>query len=223
MNAMTRNTEEVKRDVVDQLYWDGRIDATDVQVEVSKDKVVLSGTVPTLATRHAADEDAWLIRGVKAVDNQLDVRFPTGMPVPRDETIATNVNNALLWHPDIDSTHVTPTLHQGRVTLRGSVGSYWQKVLAGEIVSGVQGVLDVVNELAVVPSKDISDQVIASDIISGLERNAYVDPETIRVTVQNGLVTLTGAVGSVLAYRSAHSVAQYTEGVVDVINKLTFE
>lgn len=222
MAVATRNEEDIKKDVVDQLYWDGRVDAADVQVEVVENRVILSGTVPTLGSRHAADEDAWLIEGVTAVDNQLNVRFPAGMELPKDETISANAANTLLWHPDIDSSDITPVVNEGWVTLKGSGSSYWQKMLAEEVVSALNGVLGVTNELAVVPSKDITDQSIASAIISGLERNAYVDPETVNVEVQNGTVMLSGKVPNLLAYRSAHDVARYTNGVVNVLNNLTF-
>jgi osmotically-inducible protein OsmY len=221
MAVATRSAEEIKKDVVDQLFWDGRIDAADVQVEVSADRVTLSGTVPTLGARHAADEDAWLIEGVKAVNNQLNVRFPAGVAPPNDETISSNAVNTLLWHPDIDSSDITPVVNEGRLTLKGSVGSYWQKMLAEEITSTLSGVLDVTNELAVVPSKDVTDQSIARALVSGLERNAYVDPETIHIKVQDGVVTLAGEVPNLLAYRSAHDVARYTVGVVNVVNSLT--
>jgi len=222
MTVAVRSAEDIKKDVVDHLYWDGRVDAANVQVEVVDDRVTLSGTVPTLGARHAADEDTWIIKGVNAVDNQLDVRLPTGVESPEDETISANAASTLLWHPDIDSADITPVVKEGWVTLRGSVGSYWRKTLAEQVVSGLSGVLGVTNELAVVPSQDLADQSIASGIISGLERNAYVDAETINVEVQSGTVMLSGAVSSVLAYRSAQDVAEHTVGVVNVINNLAY-
>lgn len=222
MTVAVRNAEDIKKDVVDHLYWDGRVDAANVQVEVVDDRVTLSGTVPTLGARHAADEDTWVIEGVKAVDNQLDVRLPAGVESPEDETIGANAASTLLWHPDIDSADITPVVNKGWITLKGSAGSYWQKTLAEQVVSGLSGVLGVTNELAVVPSKGLADQSIASAILSGLERNAYVDPESVNVEVQSGTVMLSGAVSSLSAYRAAQDVAEHTVGVVNVINNLAY-
>jgi osmotically-inducible protein OsmY len=222
MAVTTRNSEDIKKDVVDQLYWDGRVDAADVQVEVSGECVTLSGSVQTLGARHAADEDAWLIEGVKAVNNELNVKFPAGLEMPNDETITSNAANTLLWHPDLDASNVTPVVNEGRLMLRGSVGTYWQKVLAEEITSTLSGVVDVKNELAVVPSKGMGDQSIADAVVAGLDRNTYVEPEMVNVEVRDGVVTLSGGVPNLMAYRGAIAVAQNTVGVVNVVNKLTF-
>lgn len=222
MVIATRNAEDIKKDVVDQLYWDGRVDAANVQVEVLDDRVVLTGIVPTVGTRYAAEEDAWLVEGVHAVENDLTVEYPAGLATPSDDTIVARIADTLLWHPDIDSSDITPAASQGWVTLKGSVGSYWQQMLAGELASGISGVLGVANELAVVPSKDITDQSIARAIVSALERNAYVDPEDINVEVADGVVILSGAVPNLMVYRAAADAARHTVGVVNVINKLTF-
>ncbi len=222
MVVATRNAEDIKKDVVDQLYWDGRVDASSVQVEVSDGTVVLSGTVSTLGARHAADEDAWLVEGVRAVDNGLAVEHPAGVSVPADDTIVSRVADTLLWHPDIDSSDITPAASKGVVTLKGSVGSFWQKMLAEELAGSLNGVLEVVNELAVVPSKGVTDQSIGRAIVGSLERNAYVDPEKVNVEVVDGVVTLSGAVPNLMAYRAAVDAARHTVGVINVINKLTF-
>lgn len=44
---MIRADEEIKRDLVDELYWDYRVDASNVKAEVSDGKVRLTGTVPS--------------------------------------------------------------------------------------------------------------------------------------------------------------------------------
>lgn len=221
MAVATRNAEDIKKAVVDELYWDARVNAADVQVEVADNRVTLTGTVPSLGSRQAADEDAWLIEGVNQVDNQLDVKV-TGIEPPSDETIAARVADTLLWHPDIDSSEITQAADAGWVRLKGSVGSYWQKILAEEVVSSLGGVLGVQNELAVVPSRDITDQSIADAIVSAMERNSYVDPEQVNVRVDNAVVTLSGQVPNLTAYRAAYDTARYTVGVINVKNELTF-
>jgi osmotically-inducible protein OsmY len=221
MAVATRNSEDIKKDVVDQLYWDGRVDASDVQVEVSGERVTLTGTVPSLGAREAADEDTWAIEGANAVDNQLAIKFPGAAP-PSDETLTAKLADTLLWHPDIDSSDITPSANAGWVSLKGSVGSYWQKMLAQELVSSLGGVVGVQNELAVVPTGDVTDQSIADAVVAALERNAYVDPDRINVEVEDGVVTLSGRVPDVMAYRAAYDAARYTVGVVNVSNNLKF-
>lgn len=50
-----------------------------------------------------------------------------------------------------------------------------------------------------------------------------IDPEKITVTVNNGIVTLSGSVPNWTAYRLAEDDALNTSGVIDVNNKLIFE
>lgn len=60
---MARTEEQIKRDVVDQLFWDIRVDASDVTVEVSNGTVTLRGTVPTYLAAKAAIDDSWCVLG----------------------------------------------------------------------------------------------------------------------------------------------------------------
>ncbi len=88
-------------------------------------------------------------------------------------------------------------------------------------MSGLRGVIDVVNKLAVVPTEDINDKLIAEDIEAALERNLYVNAEDVTVKVENGEVTLTGSVPNWHARGKAYDVAAYTLGVKDVHDYLT--
>jgi osmotically-inducible protein OsmY len=68
--------------------------------------------------------------------------------------------------------------------------------------------------------KDIVDQVIAEDIVAAFDRNAFVDADSLDVEVENGKVTLSGAVPYRTAYRTAVDIARNTPGVVDIVNDL---
>ena len=58
---MKSKDEQIKKAVVDMLYWDSRVDASDIHVEVTDGEVTLRGTVPSYATKEAALFDAWKI------------------------------------------------------------------------------------------------------------------------------------------------------------------
>lgn len=49
--------EKIKKNVTDQLYWDHRVDASDVQIEVDEGVVTLSGNVPSFTAKDAAYDD----------------------------------------------------------------------------------------------------------------------------------------------------------------------
>ena len=84
---MLRLDENIKKDVVDQLYWDSRVNAADVQVEVSEGQVTLEGSVPSHNSRLSAESNAWLLKGEKAVDIKITVQEPTKPEMASDEEI----------------------------------------------------------------------------------------------------------------------------------------
>lgn len=215
--------EQIKRDVVDNLYWDTRVDASEINVDVDEDgNVTLEGTVPSYRAKMAATLSAWTVNGVLTIDNQVAVSLPTEITLPTDDEIKSNIQNSLLWNPDLVSTDIEVSVENGIVTLEGSVDSYWKLYLA-ENEADVQGVIDMVNKLTVVPSEDILDEDIAEDVVNALERNANVDVDDVTVKVEDGGVTLTGSVPSWYAYTSAEDSAFYTLGVTEVDNQLVVQ
>ena len=218
---MTRIDEQIKKEVVDQLYWDTRIDASDVKVEVTNGVVTLSGTVPDYMGFRAAGNDVWDIPGVLRVDNRLMVRYPAEVSIPGKEEMVGLIENMIRWNANLDETKIMVTSEDGRIKLEGSVDSYWKKSRAEEIVHDVVGVVEVVNELAVVPTDDILDEAIGEELMGALERNIYVDPNAINVKVEKGRVTLSGSVENSLILRAAVDTARHTPGVTDVVNNLT--
>ena len=220
MAVTIRSDEDIKKDVVDQLYWDGRVDAAEVMVEVMNGVVRLTGSVPTYSARRAAEDDARLIEGVASVDNQLEVKHPKESEIPADDEIQENLANVLTWAPDLDQSDIDLAVEGGWVTLWGTVDAYWKKLKAEELASTLSGVRGVTNELAVVPSRTYEDRLVAESLVSALDRNVYVDAEYIDVHVNGGVVTLSGSVSSLPAFRAAEETAEHTPGVVEVRNEL---
>ncbi len=218
----TRTKDQIINDVKDQLVWDAQVDSTDITVSANAaGQVTLEGTVPSFSAKRAAEADAWSVWGVTAVDNQLAVSYPATGGVLTDTEIESSVANVLLWNPAIDSTDINVSAEAGVVTLEGTVDSFWKKVRAEELTSDVIGVLNVVNQLAVVPTEDFIDKDIATDVVDSLKRKVAVNPEDVNVRVSNGVVTISGSVPSFNAWSAAYDSARYTAGVVDVVDQLT--
>jgi osmotically-inducible protein OsmY len=217
---MHRTDENIKLDVIDQLYWDNRVNAADVKVEVLDGIVTLSGMVNTSNARYSAASDAWMIEGVTDVNNELEVIYNTDLNLPTDTQIKSQAESTLLWNADIDSSNIEVSVSQGVVTLKGTVNSLWKKWEAEQTVYRNFGVISVENHLTIVPTKSIVDQDIAEDIEKALDRNFYIDAEKVSVKVDKGIVTLTGEVNSTIARTQAEDIAMYTAGVMDVENQL---
>jgi len=217
---MTRTREEIKKDIVDQLYWDDRVDAAEVAVEVEEGNVVLRGSVPTLIARHFAAANALSVSGVHSLDNQLKVRYPASATAPSDEQIRSNVMNLLEWTSDVDAERLRAHVDHGIVTLEGTVDALWKKLHAEEVISELTGVTAVDNKLTVVPTKDTTDEIIAESLASALKRNPMINAHAIEIRVANSVVTLTGAVPNWAAREVVYNSALHTLGVIGVDDQL---
>lgn len=217
---MTRADEVVKKEIVEQLYWDSRVDASNVEVTVKNNKVTLAGDVPSYGARWAAEADAYFINDVKSVKNNLVIKQPPGYEIPTDEEIRQNIASALFWDSDIESSKVEVKVAKGWVTLEGSVDSHWKKQLTEQKVTRMRGVVGVTNQVTVVPSESVVDEIIADDIVSALKRNSQVIAEHVTPVVEEGAVTLKGQVRNWNEFFTAQQVASQTTGVKDVENNL---
>ena len=220
---MARKDESIKKDVADYLYWDDRVDSSDISITVDDGEVKLDGTVTDYTSSKNAVLDAWDAEGVTKVENNLEVEIPTEVTVPTDSEIESNIKNILEWNSSIDASEIGVDVSAGVVTLDGTVDAYWKKLRAEDVVSRATGVLNVANELAVVPTEDVLDKAIAEDVVSALETKFTVNADDVDVKVEDGTVTLSGTLPSWTSYRSAMDAAENTLGVTDVIDQLVIE
>jgi len=216
---MPRLDEEIKQDIVDQLVWDERVNASEINVEVRNGSVVLHGVTPSYWARLAAVEDAEMVLGVERIDDQLTVQWPS-TSIPNDADLQDNVERALQSNPHIDVSRITIKASNGLVSLQGSVDSLWKKLYSERLAFDASGVIDIENQLTIVPTRKTMDETIAADIVEALKRSILVDVERIDVGVSNGVVTLSGSAPNRAALRAARNAAYYTMGVVDVYDNL---
>lgn len=214
--------EQVKRKVIDHLYWDERVDAAVVKVEVANGRVTLSGAVPNDMARRAAVNDARAVPGVIGVRNRLTVR-PEGRSGVADDELRFRLEHILRWNAFIAADAIQISVDGGIVKLQGTTDSFWKKERIQDLIYDLQGVVDVRNELAVVPTDEVGDQVIGDAIVEALDRSAFVNAAAVDVQVRDGEVTLDGRVKGWEAYRSAFEVALHTPGVKHVVNNLVVE
>lgn len=219
----TSTKEKIKKNIVDQLYWDARVDASDIEVTVDDGNVQLKGKVGSLEEKNAAETDAKAVLGVLSVTNDLKVEFAPTIEIPVDVEIADNIRTTLSLNFKIDKTDIDVSVTGGVVTLEGTVSSLWEKARAEYITSTMTGVIDVLNKLKVVPTESVADEVIAEDIVNSLTRNLNVTVDSVNVEVENGIVNLSGTVTDWNAYDAVITTVKNTTGVVDYIDQLQIE
>ena len=113
-----------------------------------------------------------------------------------DTELKQDVIDELKWEPMINDATIRVEVKDGVVTLSGSAGSLREKLdaeLAAEAVFGVTGVIQKI-EVKLPGVTERGDEDITRAVENALEWNAYVPNKRIKVSVQNGWVTLSGEV-----------------------------
>lgn len=140
-----------------------------------------------------------------------------------DDHIRHDVIDALMSDSRLDASGVNVDVAGGSVYLTGAIPSLAQKRIARQVVGRIKGVLDVDDEVKVVPVTARSDADIERSINAALLRDVLIDETKIDVRVTNGVVRLTGTVDDFAAKRAVAEIAWSTHGVVDVMDHVVIK
>ena len=200
-------------DAIESKYeYDHAVNANAIDVSVTDGIVELTGTVTNIKARERAGKLARLVKGVRTVSNRIEVKPPFYLS---DQEIASKVENALLMDPATDSYEVSVSVKENVVTLTGEVDSFQEKELCAAVAKSVTGVKDLKNDIKVDYDTDRTDAEIRNEIRQTLKWDATVDDGLIEVSVDDGNVKLTGAVGSAAEKSNAY-LAAWVAGVNSV-------
>jgi osmotically-inducible protein OsmY len=212
-----RNDKEVQTNVIDELSYNPRIDATHLDVAVNNGEVTLSGEADSLPERHAAKRAAMRVRGVKSVADQMTVRDP-GTSGTLDTDIAETAGQMLRSAVDVPSDAVTASVRDHAIALSGTVAWQYQREAAARAVMYIKGVTAVTNDISLTATAPPSGAKAA--IEAAIIRNAQLNPRAITLDVADGDVTLRGTTRSWAERRQAEQVAWAAPGVTSVKNDL---
>ena len=191
-------------------------------MEVDDGVVTLTGTVASHAKKVAAERAAQRVHGVRAVANDVVVR-PVGTGERTDTDIALAIADRFEWSDVILEEQLRITVEDGVVTLGGAVGWRYEAAESEQLVRRVLGVVDVVNEIAVVPPPVTDEVQIGEEIERAFRRHAELDAQNINVELTGQTVILRGTVSSWSEREEAEQVAWRSPGVKHVKNAVRIE
>jgi osmotically-inducible protein OsmY len=208
---------QLQADVIAELAWDPAINASAIGVSVKNGVVTLAGHLDTFAQKHAAERAVRRVAGVRGIAVELDVRLA---PEHRrsDTDIAQAAIAALRWNSLVPDDRVNVQVEGGWVTLSGEVDWPYQFSSAEQCIRPLTGVSGISNQVKIKPRLHGHD--IARQIGDALTRHAAREARHIDVTVDGGIVTLSGTVDSLAEHDAAIGAAFGTGGVTSVVDKL---
>ena len=139
-----------------------------------------------------------------------------------DKELKEQVASALEWEPSVSSRDIGITVDGGVVTLRGSVGSYAEKIDAERTALRTYGVKAVANDLDVRLDSHYhrTDTEIAQAALSALKWHMGVPEDRLTLTVKDGWITLGGNLDRQVSKDAAVRAIRDLTGVKGVTNNI---
>jgi osmotically-inducible protein OsmY len=138
-----------------------------------------------------------------------------------DTEVRDHVMAELRFDPSINDTDIGVIVKDGAVTLNGHVATYAEKHGAVKAAKRVAGVTAIADDLAVkLRGAPPSDSDIAVAASHSLNWSSTVPKEAVKVTVQNGWVTLEGEVDFWFQRHAAEKAVRHIVGVKSIANQI---
>lgn len=213
-----KQDRELYEDVMEQLKFTPNVNERHITISVSKGVVDLAGTVSSWIAKYNAERAVRNIVGVKAVANEIEVKWGDNLTYT-DVDIAKAATEALDWNVEVPIDSIKVTVDGGNIKLTGQVDYQYQRQSAEKTVRGLRGVKSVNNIINISPKHNEVD--VKKAITKEFHRNAQIDAEDVKVSIDKTKVILTGKVKSYAEYKAAEHAAWCAPGITKVDNLLT--
>ncbi|HKH80666.1 MAG TPA: BON domain-containing protein [Methylovirgula sp.] len=208
----------LRQDILDGLEFEPSIDAAHIGVAVADGVVTLTGYVGSYAEKTMAEHVVRRVKGVRAIAEEIEVRFPARKKTADDE-IAKRALAIIAWDTTVPNEELQVKVQHGWITLSGEVEWHFQRTAAEYAVRKLSGVVGVTNLISVRPQIDAED--VKQRIENALKRSAEIEADTIRIAVTGSKVTLEGKVNAWHEREVAERAAWAAPGVSAVEDRLT--
>lgn len=208
---------QLQRDVIAELTWEPQVDPANIGVAVNDGVVTLSGYVTSYPEKLAAEKAARRVAGVKAIAEEIKVRFASDRKTA-DHEIAKRIVDVFSWHETIPATKIDVLVENGWVTLTGKVDWAYQSDAACKAASHISGVVGVSNRIEILSlpvAADLRDRILAA-----FKRQAAIDASSVSVVAKGSTVELSGSVKNWNERTIAARVVAAAPGVTKVKNHI---
>jgi len=218
MKEKMMSDKALRQDILDGLEFEPSIDAAHIGVAVADGVVTLTGYVGSYAEKTMAEHVVRRVKGVRAIAEEIEVRFPARKKTADDE-IAKRALAIIAWDTTVPNEELQVKVQHGWITLSGEVEWHFQRTAAEYAVRKLSGVVGVTNLISVRPQIDAED--VKQRIENALKRSAEIEADTIRIAVTGSKVTLEGKVNAWHEREVAERAAWAAPGVSAVEDRLT--
>ena len=209
--------KDLRRDVLDELDFDPCLDAADIGVAVSGGVVTLTGHVGSYAEKVEAENAVRRVKGVRAIAQEIQVRFPEAKKI-EDDQIAARALAIIDWSVHLPKDAIQVKVCNGWITLTGVVPWQYQAIGAEAAVRKLSGIVGVSNVIEIQP--EVRPTLVKDKITEAFKRSAMFEADGIKVSVEGDKVTLEGAVTAWTERDAAERAAWSVPGVRAVEDRI---
>jgi osmotically-inducible protein OsmY len=141
-----RSDADIATAALTALQWDPQIDAKKLKLAVREGWVTLEGTCDWKYQSEAAESHLRTLAGVRGVSNKIAI-----VSSGRAADVKQRIEDAFRRSANIEARRLLIDSTDGRVVLRGHVRSWTERNQAQAAAWSAPGVLEVDNQLAVIP------------------------------------------------------------------------
>ena len=139
-----KDDNEIAKEVLNAIKWNWEVPDNKVKVKVEDGWVTLEGELHWNYQKEAAKRLVNNQVGVKGVTNKITIKSETHDEIEKEE-----IESALMRNGSIDNEDIRVKVSGNRVTLNGTVNSFYQRDEAERIAWNAPGVSTVDNELVI--------------------------------------------------------------------------
>ncbi len=139
-----KDDNEIANEILNAYKWNWEVPDDKVKVKVEDGWVVLEGELQYNYQKEAAKRAINNLDGIKGVTNKIKIKSET-----HDEIEKMDIKNALRRNWSIHDEDIEVKVSGNRVTLNGTVNSFYQRDEAERIARNAPGVWTVDNELVI--------------------------------------------------------------------------
>lgn len=143
-NSWSKSDNEIAMEVLNALKWNWQVPHEKVRIKVENGWITLEGELTWNYQSEAAKKAVHHLMGVTGVTNNITIRSEINDTIERHD-----VEAALGRNGSIDASEINVKVSGTKVTLTGSVNSWYDKEEAARIAWNTPGIWKVDNELEV--------------------------------------------------------------------------
>ena len=142
--ASERTDEDIARAAVNVLEWTSAVPPDKVKIKVRDGWITLEGTVNWHYQKTAVEEAVRYLYGVRGVTNLIEVQ-----PQVATAVVKKAIEEALKRDAEVDAQNIKVETSGGKVILRGTVRSWFERQEAERVAWEAPGVSKVENQISI--------------------------------------------------------------------------